>query len=83
MGIISGGFTDTCGKAKNNFFSTVSVTVPGKVLRWIKSLKQKEIKECLRPENKGYPKQADESDSEEEEFEFSQPTDVSRPENRK
>ena len=46
MGIISGGFTDTCGKA--NFFTTVSVTVPGKVLRWIKSLKQKEIKECLR-----------------------------------
>ena len=50
MGIISKGsiLKGVCGSVKNNFYSTIGVTVPGKVVRWIKSFKEPEIKDCLR-----------------------------------
>ena len=48
MGIISKGSTykQTCGLVKNEFYTTIGVTVPGKVVHWVKNLK--EVKKCLR-----------------------------------
>ena len=50
LGIISRSSTDEnhCGWAAKDFYITISTTVPGKVLTWIKSFKYTEIKDCLR-----------------------------------
>ena len=50
LGIIQSSSVDqkTCGLARNGFYATITTTVPGKVLRWIKNFKYSEIKDCLR-----------------------------------
>ena len=51
MGIIESGselIDEKCGLPKNNFFTSIATTVPGKVLSWIKGLNYPEIDECLR-----------------------------------
>ena len=54
MGIISKGssWKDICGSTRNGFRTTISATVPGKVLDWVKSFEHPEIKKCLLPKNK-------------------------------
>ena len=44
MGIISKGsnIDGVCGKVKGNIHTTVGVTVPGKIVHWIKSFKATE-----------------------------------------
>ena len=50
MGIISksSNIDGVCGKVKGNVYTTVGVTVPGKIVHWIKSFKATEIEDCLR-----------------------------------
>ena len=48
MGIQSKGYGKKCGVVKNKFYTTIGVTVPGKVVNWIKNFDQPEIKDCLR-----------------------------------
>ena len=52
MGIIAKGtsWKNSCGsKNPKKFFASIAVTVPGKVMNWVKDFKYPEIKECLRP----------------------------------
>ena len=51
MGIISRSSTKgkICGLAKNDYWTTITTSVPGKVLPWINDFKHREIEKCLRP----------------------------------